>query len=212
MKTKLDRYDVISFVLLGAAVIAAAALYPGLPERFPIRFNVEGNANNWAPRVWGAFFLPAVGLGLWLLLRLGPNLLPKDWRERMQASPLSVAALLAVVFFAALQGFLLYSAAHPGEHRTALFGVIGGYFVLFGQVLPRIRRNPFIGIRTAFTLSSDENWLRTHRLAGYTLTVGGVAAFALSAVSGPAAVAAILASGLVPAVYSYVLARRLASN
>ncbi len=209
MTPKLDRYDAVSFVSLGAAVIVTAVLYSSLPSQVPIHFNLQGHANGWAPRDWGSFILPVTAALLWCLLRLGGVLLPDEWRARMAASPLSIAALLGVLLLVFLQGVVLVAAQHPLEgHRVLLLMVIGAYFVALGQLMPRIRRNPWIGIRTAFTLSSDENWLRTHRFAGYTMTLGGLAAIGLGAFSAAAALAAILTGALGPVVYSYVVARR----
>ena len=47
--------------------------------------------------------------------------------------------------------------------RTA--ASLGALFVMLGLVMPRVRRNPWVGVRTPWTLASDENWARTHRFA-----------------------------------------------
>ena len=43
---------------------------------------------------------------------------------------------------------------------------IGVMFMLIANVSPRIRPNWWVGFRTPWTLSSEESWNRTHRLAG----------------------------------------------
>jgi uncharacterized membrane protein len=42
----------------------------------------------------------------------------------------------------------------------------GIMFMLIANVLPRLQPNWFVGIRTPWTLSSEECWNRTHRLGG----------------------------------------------
>ena len=86
---------------------------------------------------------------------------------------------------------------------------MGTFWLALSLVVPRLRRNPFVGIRTPWTLASDENWARTHHFAGYTFAAGGVLATG-AALGGvlPLAIGAILASALVPAVYSFLLDRR----
>jgi len=91
--------------------------------------------------------------------------------------------------------------------------IFGGFWVVLGLVIPRIRRNPWMGVRTPWTLSSDENWARTHRMAGYAFVAAGV--LAVLAVFVGCAIAApilIVASASVPALYSFVLARQLPST
>ena len=79
-------------------------------------------------------------------------------------------------------------------------------------VLPRLQRNPLIGIRDAWTLTSDENWARTQRFASYAYVAGGLVSLACGVAGAPPAIAlvALLASALVPHGYSYVVARQLA--
>jgi hypothetical protein len=92
--------------------------------------------------------------------------------------------------------------------RSENAGLYGAFFMLLGLVLPRVRRNPWIGVRTPWTLASDENWAKTHRFAGYTMTLGGGAAVVASMAGVPAlALAFILAGALAPAFYSWRIAR-----
>jgi uncharacterized membrane protein len=213
MSAKLDRYDAASFLAWVVAVAATVALYGQLPAQVPIHFNMEGHANGWASREVGGWLLPGVALLTWALLRLVPRALPTEWEERMTASPMSVAALALVLLMALLQLVVLFAALHRDHvEGWVLWAPVGGYTAVLGQLMPRIRRNPFIGIRTAFTLSSDENWLRTHRFAGFSMTIGGLAALAFGFVSPAASVAAILIGALAPVVYSYVVARHLPSQ
>jgi uncharacterized membrane protein len=90
--------------------------------------------------------------------------------------------------------------------------MVAALFVVLGLVLPRVTRNPVLGVRTAWTLTSDENWARTHRVAGYSMVIGGIVA-AVAALSGGTsgavlALMCVFASCLVPVVYSFLLARR----
>jgi uncharacterized membrane protein len=75
----------------------------------------------------------------------------------------------------------------------------------------KLGKNFFIGIRTPWTLASDEVWFRTHRLGGKLFVLAGLLVFAAGVFgAGPfAPMAAIGAAALVSVVYSYLLYRRL---
>jgi uncharacterized membrane protein len=63
-----------------------------------------------------------------------------------------------------------------------------------------------IGIRTKWTMASDEIWDKTHRLASSLFIAAGIGmSFASFWVSPPILVGVLLASCLVPAFYSYHL-------
>jgi uncharacterized membrane protein len=210
MNRKLDNLDLLAFGLIGASAIGTAYVYDRLPDPMPTHFDLHGVPNGWMPRPVGAFLLPLVAVLAWALIRFGSRTLPREWRERQDASPVPAVGLLVAGMLAALQGLMVQAALSPAPRLGANVGVVlGVFFVLLGQLMPRVRRNPFIGIRTTWTLTSDENWARTHRFAGYTMTVGGlftvVAALAGAMKLG---VLFILAGALLPAVYSWRLARR----
>jgi immunity protein, SdpI family len=75
----------------------------------------------------------------------------------------------------------------------------------------KLTKNFLIGIRTPWTLTSDEVWLRTHRLAGKLNVLAGLALFAsgLCGVGSTALPAVIVVAFGIPVVYSYVIYRRV---
>lgn len=46
---------------------------------------------------------------------------------------------------------------------------VGGY-----GLLGKLRPNPWAGIRTRYTMESEENWYRTHRAAGPIMLLGSI--------------------------------------
>ena len=77
----------------------------------------------------------------------------------------------------------------------------------------KLRHNWFVGIRTPWTLASEEVWTRTHRLAAPIWVSGGIVQLAGAFVRGTtgevlfASTLAVMV--LVPIGYSYVLFRKL---
>jgi uncharacterized membrane protein len=46
--------------------------------------------------------------------------------------------------------------------------------MFLGNILPKVRDNYFVGIKTPWTLSDSEVWRKTHRLGGYAFFFGGL--------------------------------------
>jgi uncharacterized membrane protein len=202
-------YDAASAALLIGTVALTAALHSSLPAVIPTHFDLHGVPNGWMPRAVGAWLLPATAAGVAALLRFGPLLLPSAWRARLEQSPTAPIVTLLVALFGALQCVILYAAlARPLSLGIVINSILAVFWVALGLWFPRVRRNPWIGVRTPWSLSSDENWARTHRFAGYSFTLGGIVALLCTFASlGSFAFAVLLVSALLPAVQSYRFAR-----
>jgi uncharacterized membrane protein len=210
MNRRIVGIDLLSSGMLGASAIAAAAVYDRLPDPMPVHFDAHGVPNGWMPRAIGAFILPVIGAFTWGLVRFGARLLPPEWRGRLEQSPVAVVGLLVAGLLSTLQVLMLQAALRPVPRLGGgVWLLLGGFFVIFGLITPRVRRNPWIGVRTPWTLASDENWARTHRFAGYTMTAGGLLSILVAGAGWPGvAVGIMLAGALAPVVYSWRIARR----
>ena len=87
--------------------------------------------------------------------------------------------------------------------------LLGVVFIAIGNYLPKCKQNYTIGIKISWTLASEENWNKTHRLAGWVWVGGGIVMM-LSGFFGilwltflPVAIMV-----LVPLVYSYILHKK----
>lgn len=209
MKRRIDRLDLLAFGFIGASAVATAAVYDRLPDPMPTHYDLHGAPNGWMPRPIGAFLLPIMAVFIWALVRFGSGMLPPAWRERLESSPLSTVGLLVGGFLAALQAVMLQGAlATPPHLGGGVWMIVGAFFVLLGLVLPRVRRNPWIGVRTPWSMTSDENWARTHRFAGYTMTAGGALAMLAALAGAPmAGLSFILVGAFAPLLYSWYIAR-----
>lgn len=208
---KLGSTDHLTLGTITGTSLITAMLYPKLPDRIPTHFDAHGVANGWMTRQLGSLLLPAISLAVWVLLRFGGLLLPREWRQRLDASPMATVGAIVAALLCALQGVVLYAATvRPPTVAVALGLIVGVFFVLLGLVAPRIRRNPWVGVRTPWTLSSDENWARTHRFSGYAFVLAGALVSVAVVTGGASAVPGLIGAAVVaPIVYSFLLARRL---
>jgi uncharacterized membrane protein len=76
---------------------------------------------------------------------------------------------------------------------VGLLLVVLGWLGLVG----RLPRNGFAGIRTPYTMRSDENWAATHRAAAPVLIFGGIAIVMAGLAFFPFSLAGKLGNGLV---------------
>jgi uncharacterized membrane protein len=207
------KIDSVAIGGLALGALATIAVYDKLPDPMATHFDLSGHPNGWMPRAVGAWFGPVFGLGIWAFVRWLPKILPSKEKARLGEPVTAIVAALTAIFLLGVHVLLLRYALDPGASlMRAMWIMMGALYVALGLIMPRVKRNALIGIRTPWTFASDENWARTQRVGGYAMVVGGVLVALLGLIGGTAASVAalvvLLASAIIPVVYSLVLARR----
>lgn len=212
----MTRYYWAAAIVLTLAVWGAtAALYPRLPEQVPTHWNIRGEIDGYGAKTWAAFLVPGMMLAMLGLFWLLPWLSPRSFEvDRFRATYLWIAVLL-ISLMAYIQGLTLWAAFNQQvDVARALVAGICICLALVGNVLGKVRRNFWVGIRTPWTLASERVWIDTHRLAARLMAVAGVLGAAIALFAGHVVAfvipfALIMISALAPVVYSLVHYKRL---
>ena len=201
-----------TWVVLAAVWIAAAAFYGSMPERMATHWNAGGVVNGYSSRAFGLLFLPVILLVIQGIFLLIPRIDPlkeniETFRNKYEGFVLVIALFLAYVFGMTV----LWNMGFRFDMGRLLAPAIGGMMYGVGAMIKGIKRNWFVGIRTPWTMSSDEVWDRTHLLGSKLFKLSGLIAL-MGIVLPDHAIALIvmpiLATTIVAVVYSYVLFRR----
>ena len=186
-----------------------AALYPRLPEIMVTHWAFSGNANGGSSRAATVFGLPLFILALHLVC---------FYAERRETKKNTNPVLRTVLLWFCPAVSLLGGAVTLGTglgyemHISTVVPVfVGLLFLILGNYLPKIRQNRTMGIKLPWTLQSEENWNRTHRLAGFLWVAGGLLLILLTLLGlGSTWVYAAVTAAmvLIPGFYSWELHRK----
>jgi uncharacterized membrane protein len=123
--------------------------------------------------------------------------------------------MTASVVFGCIIGIGVIRATRDAsiDISSFVFVAVGLLFMVMGNVLGKVRKNFFLGIRTPWTLASDEVWAKTHRLGGWCFVIAGILMALMGVIMPPSAMpwafGVIVAIALIPVVYSYFAYRRI---
>ena len=196
---------------MAAALLYTLFVYPELPDRVPTHWNWVGEADAWGYKSWAVTLLPGVmALSVALMAAL-PRLSPAQFGVSTFRPTFNYLMLVAAGAMGFIHIVMLQSALHPQMAASRI--LIGGLFVtlaLLGNMLGKVRRNFWMGVRTPWTLSSDKVWNATHRLAAQLFVACGLlgAAAVWLGTPAPAAMLLLAPAVLIPVVQSFLLARR----
>lgn len=198
--------------LLVLAIVVGTALPTHLP--LPTHWGLDGKPDAFSDK-WTALLMPvAMVAGISLLFHFLPALEPRrQGLERSQGLYLWSWAGVLIVGTAIELAVVSVALKWPFHGTSFILSGVGLMFAMIGNQLGKSRSMYLIGIRTPWTLASEEVWIKTHRLAGKLMVASGllmlVAAF-LPLPSGLIAtlmLAVIAVAVVIPAGYSFVLWR-----
>lgn len=206
------RANVFCMLFIGAATAVAVYLYPMLPDQIPTHWNFDGEVDDYMSKPWGVAILPIAALLVFAIMRLIPIISPKGFRTDQFTDVVNVFTVTIVGFMSGIAILVLLEANGQDVRINEMtFAGVGLMFIVLGNYMGKVRKNFFIGIRTPWTLASDEVWSRTHRLGGKVFVLTGIFMIVNSFVHfpGQTLVVAIVAAALIPVIYSYVIYRRI---
>ena len=203
----------LGFVFAVTTLLFSAAVFSRLPEQVPTHFNIQGEPDQWSGRLWAAFLMPVMGIVLYLVFHMLPRISPRRTNLDRFADTYWLIANITIAFLCALHVLVLGRAlGWPIDITSAILLGVGAMFMIIGNVLPRTRSNWWIGIRTPWTMESENVWRATHRLAGKTFMIGGaftvVGALLPPDIRPWVAMGALGIGGFIPVIYSYLYWRR----
>lgn len=173
---KLDwRREWPQWVLIAAMFALAAIMWNRTPDTVPIHWDAAGNVNGYGGKFESLLLDPIISVGVYLLMIALPWIDPgranyANFSSAYDTIRVSVIALQAAVYLLILLA-IHGSGVNIGVVVPMSVGVV---MIAIGNVMPKLRPNWFVGIRTPWTLSSKTSWDRTHRFGGRLFVAMGL--------------------------------------
>jgi uncharacterized membrane protein len=207
------KTELLPALLVLAAVISSFYFYSHFPEQVPIHWNVKGEVDNYGSRAFGAFFFPGIIIGMYFLFLAIPYLDPKKDRYQQFRKVYHIFKTILVGFMVVI--YFLSSLSSLGYQipiNVWMPILVGILFIILGNYMAKIKPNWFMGIRTPWTLSSEEVWNKTHRLGGKAFIAGGlimaVLGFTPASFFMPLFITLMVIVVIVPIIYSFIIFKK----
>jgi uncharacterized membrane protein len=204
-------YSTLCIAAFVAACALSAIVYPTLPPQVPIHWDMNGQVNGYGSPAVAACLVPAIMVALLAMFWALPWLSPKQFETDTFRGTYWFIAFLIMAFVGYVHALTLWAAM--GHRIDVLRALLAGMLLMFGlmgNVLGKVRRNFWVGIRTPWTLTNDRVWNDTHRLAGRLFVGAALLCVPFFFLPVPAVallmivVVTIVHAAIIPAVYSAV--------
>jgi len=199
---------ILTSIITLLPILIGVLLWPQLPDSIATHFNFGNTADGWSSKVFAVFGLPVILLAVhWLSIVFMLN----DPKKKNIGDKIFGLMLWVVPAISLITSVLIYCNALGYTLSTGLAAnlLLGVLLIVIGNLLPKCKQSYTVGIKLPWTLSSEENWNRTHRLAGWIWVLGG-AAYIVNAffLSKWIFIPTIILMIGIPTAYSFVLYRK----
>jgi uncharacterized membrane protein len=207
-----QRYYGGAAAIILAMLAATVVAYPQLPAMVPLHWNAHGLVNGWGPKWLLFLFGPGSMSALVLLFSALPWLSPKKFEVDSFRATYLYMMIVTITMLAYVEMLvLIWGLGMKFAMGSAVEGGVCLFLALLGNVMGKVRRNFYLGIRTPWTLANERVWNATHRMAAKTFFVGGLLGLISVIAQAPfwTPLTFIVAAALVPGVYSLAVYKQL---
>lgn len=197
---------IITSILDLSPIIIGIILWDRLPDKIATHFGADNTPNGWSSKVVAVFGLPLVIFALEWVCMLATKLDPKY--RNIDDSVMMKIVLWLMPCLSIMMASITYTYALGKEIQVGFIVILfmGALFVVMGNYLPKCKQSYTMGIKLPWTLNSEENWNRTHRLGGKVWVAAGMIMMLTSFFESPfIMLAVVLVAVITPTVYSYKL-------
>jgi len=159
--------EIIPVAIMLALFVIAFIVYPQLPDKVPIHWNVQGQIDNYGSKFIGVFLIPIIFLIFEVLSVILPAMdVFKENIKSFYKYYFLMKVLFGVFFLVLYVTTLMPSFGYKINIAYIIIMAVILLFFALGYIMRHVKRNFFIGIRTPWTLSSDKVWEKTHQIGG----------------------------------------------
>ncbi len=178
MKTKKTVYYILMYLPLVIVLIAL----PYLPEKIPAHYGFDNQVDRWGNK-YEALLFPIISLLMgYFLLRMAKLAAKQEEHGENNKNVTIIVGILLLVLFNALNAYSLYTSFNKVENLSSVsldigqlvFGIIGVLMIVLGNVMPKLRMNSTIGLRTHWSMKNEVTWKKCQHIGGISFIIGGI--------------------------------------
>jgi uncharacterized membrane protein len=208
----MNRINLGVFSIFLTMVSFGVIVSPSLPDMMASHWDIHGDVDGSMGRFWGVYLIPAITLIVVVIFWLIPHIDPLKnnivkFRKYYDRFMLVLVLFLAYIHFLTI----FFNLGIRFDMLRMIIPAVAVLFYFAGIMMEKSKRNYMVGIRTPWTLHSDDIWDRTHKLGGLLFKFGSVMlliSLVSSSIFLPLLILTLLLVSVVPIVYSYILYKK----
>jgi len=171
---KNPKFRIINYTLAVCHLLLTAAFYKFLPDQIPMHWDINGTVSY--SNKFQIFLMCGMAVLFAVMFDVLPHIDPRKKNYQKFGSYYDGFCVIMQLFMLLMTGVILTESFHPGTLSVPMITMmgVGILFLFIGNILPKVKSNFYMGIKTPWALSSEEVWRKTHRLGGKCFFLLGI--------------------------------------
>lgn len=172
MKTK--NNIIRATIIVITAFTAISLLF--LPDRVPVHYGINGSADRIGSK-YETLVIPALMILSYIITK-GKIKATKELENQLLTTLCGTLLVVGAIDI----HFVYNMVTHKDTELASMSGIsmrvimvsVAVLIIIVGNIMPKLRRNNFIGLKTSWSQHSDLIWQKTQRFGGITFVIEGL--------------------------------------
>ena len=178
MKGKRIVFGILMFLPLAVVLVAL----PFLPDQIPAHYGFDNQVTRWGSKYEALLFpILTIVFGLFLLA-MTRYAAKHEESGKNNENVCLITGIVSLALFNLMTAYFLYTDFHKVENLSEaafdvnqlIFGFFGLCMLIIGNVMPKLRMNSMIGLRTSWSMKNEQTWKKSQRFGGISSIISGI--------------------------------------
>ena len=178
----MNKKKTVCYILMYLPLVVVLLVLPHLPEKIPAHYGFDNQVDRWGSK-YEALLFPVVSILMgYFLLGMAKLAAKKEEHGENNKNVTIIVGILVLVLFNALNIYSLYTSFNKVENLSSLsleisqlvLGIIGMLMIVTGNLMPKLRMNSMIGLRTHWSMKNETTWKKCQHIGGISFIIGGI--------------------------------------
>lgn len=178
----MNKKKTVCYILMYLPLVVVLIVLPHLPEKIPAHYGFDNQVDRWGSK-FEALLFPVVSILMgYFLLGMAKLAAKKEEHGENNKNVTMIVGILVLILLNALNVYSLYTSFNKVENLSfvsldigqLVFGIIGMLMIVTGNLMPKLRMNSMIGLRTHWSMKNEVTWKKSQHIGGISFIIGGV--------------------------------------
>lgn len=177
----MKKKKIVFYTLMFLPLVVALIALQFLPEQIPAHYDLNNQVTRWGSKYETLIFPVITVVFGYVMLGTAKFSSKNEENGSNNENVCIVAGMVSLALFNAMTGYFLYADFNSIENLSSialdinqlLFGLFGVSMIILGSIMPKLRMNAVVGLRTVWSMKNETTWKKSQRFGGISFIAGG---------------------------------------